>query len=136
MSNAVAGIGDRGTITLSVSSNKERVVFSVADNGRGLSEEEIATVWNRYLAHGSGVGRRGVGLGMTIVQMIACQHGGSVVLESQAGVGTKVTVSLPLFAHEDTSLSTEITVYESSGISPLLTELAASCIIPSTTTGF
>jgi signal transduction histidine kinase len=124
VSNAVAGIGDRGTITLSVSSNKERVVFSVADNGRGLSEEEIATVWNRYLAHGSGVGRRGVGLGMTIVQMIARQHGGSVVLESQAGVGTKVTVSLPLFAHEDTSLSTEITVYESSGISPLLTELA------------
>lgn|GEM_PF-825605 len=124
VSNAVAGIGDRGTITLSVASNKERVVLSVADNGRGLTEEEIAAVWNRYQARGSGEAHKGVGLGMTIVQMIARQHGGNVVLESQAGVGTKVTVSLPLFAQEDTSLKTEKTVYESSGFSPVLTELA------------
>jgi signal transduction histidine kinase len=124
VSNAVAGIGDRGTITLSVSSNKERVIFSVADNGRGLSEEEIATVWNRYQVQGSGEVRRGIGLGMTIVQLIARQHGGSAVLESQVGVGTKVTVSLPLFAIEDTGLKTEKILYESSGVSPLLTELA------------
>lgn len=127
VSNSVAAIGDgRGTVTLSLAATQDRVVLSVSDDGKGMTEEEIARVWNRFMNRESGEGR-GIGLGLTIVQMIARQHGGSALLESQVGVGTTVTVSLPLFAQEDreTSLKTEQVPYESSSISPLLTEFSS-----------
>jgi len=70
----------------------------VEDNGPGIAKEKLAKVFkpfsqvdNRYDSNGGGTG-----LGLALVQGLAQLHGGNATIESEVGVGTKVTVYFPL----------------------------------------
>jgi two-component system cell cycle sensor histidine kinase PleC len=70
----------------------------VEDNGPGIPKEKLAKVFkpfsqvdNRYDSNGGGTG-----LGLALVQGLAQLHGGNAAIESDVGVGTKVTVYFPL----------------------------------------
>jgi two-component system cell cycle sensor histidine kinase PleC len=72
--------------------------ITVEDNGPGIAKEKLAKVFkpfsqvdNRYDSNGGGTG-----LGLALVQGLAQLHGGSATIESEVGVGTKVTVYFPL----------------------------------------
>jgi signal transduction histidine kinase len=68
--------------------------IEVRDTGTGISAEERAQVFDRFFRANRRIGK-GFGLGLPISQEIAHALGGSVTLESEPGVGTRVRVHLP-----------------------------------------
>ena len=75
-------------------------IICVEDNGPGIPKEKLAKVFkpfsqvdNRYDSNGGGTG-----LGLALVQGLAQLHGGNATIESDVGLGTKVTVYFPLAA--------------------------------------
>jgi signal transduction histidine kinase len=72
----------------------ETVVIEVSDRGMGIPPDEIAQVTRRFF-RGRGAGSGGSGLGLAIASRIAEDHGGSLRIESAAGGGTTVHVTLP-----------------------------------------
>ncbi|WP_317698597.1 HAMP domain-containing sensor histidine kinase [Aeromicrobium sp. REDSEA-S32_B7] len=78
------------------------VEIVVRDTGRGMTEDELASLFTRFYrtdrARSSGV--QGTGLGLSITQDIVRAHGGSVDITSRLEEGTTVTVWLPAAADE------------------------------------
>ncbi|HUX34337.1 MAG TPA: heavy metal sensor histidine kinase [Gemmatimonadaceae bacterium] len=97
VANAIAHTPSGGRIRLSAETADDRVALRVADTGTGVAPEHLAHVFDRFYRaeRGSTERRPGVGLGLAMVRSIAELHGGSVVIESQPGVGTTVTLRFP-----------------------------------------
>ena len=68
--------------------------IEVRDTGTGISADERAQVFDRFFRANRRIGK-GFGLGLPISQEIARALGGSVTLESEPGVGTRVRVHVP-----------------------------------------
>lgn len=69
--------------------------LSVTDQGRGLSPEQIAKIGAYMQFDRKMQEQQGLGLGLTICRRLADMHGGTLVIQSQPGAGTTVTVRLP-----------------------------------------
>lgn len=74
---------------------RDLVAFTVADSGRGMSEADIDHVFERFWQKDKD-DRRGIGLGLSIVQSVVRAHGGSVTVRSEEGVGTRFCFTLPV----------------------------------------
>ncbi len=74
---------------------------SVSDTGMGISEDEIAHVFTRFYRASNAMSGAvpGTGLGLAITQDIVDRHGGRIEVASELGLGTTVTVKLPLDNH-------------------------------------
>jgi CheY-like chemotaxis protein/anti-sigma regulatory factor (Ser/Thr protein kinase) len=72
----------------------EELVLTVADTGVGIPAERLETIFLPYERIGK-VRASGTGLGLTIVRTIVDSLGGKIGVESEEGVGTRVTVRLP-----------------------------------------
>lgn len=72
---------------------------SVADNGSGLSPEHMAHVFTPFFTTKS----NGMGLGLSISKSIIEAHSGSLSVQSQRGIGTKFTFTLPTTNSEERS---------------------------------
>jgi signal transduction histidine kinase len=71
-------------------------VIVIHDMGPGISTGEQAQAFDRYNRGAAAIGVGGLGLGLQVVREVAGAHGGTVQIQSQVGVGTTVTVELPL----------------------------------------
>ena len=73
------------------------VLFSVEDNGIGLSPRDTRRIFKRFFQVDQRLSRSGsgCGLGLSIVKFIVTAHHGSVRVESQPGRGSTFTISLP-----------------------------------------
>ncbi len=87
----------RARITVGAAPGDGEVRFSVADDGAGLSKEDVAHVFDRFW-QAVKTDRRGAGLGLSIVKGIVGAHGGRVWVESEVGVGTVFHFTLPTHA--------------------------------------
>ncbi|HJD46030.1 MAG TPA: HAMP domain-containing protein [Candidatus Mediterraneibacter norfolkensis] len=97
ISNAVYYSGKDCTVTVSLDSDGEWVTGKVADNGIGISKEDLPHIWERfYRADTSRSGSSHSGLGLSMVKWIAQVHGGSVEAESAPGQGSVFTFRLPV----------------------------------------
>lgn len=74
---------------------RDRVHISIIDNGKGIKEEELKHIFERYY-RGTNTGKRhkGSGLGMAIAKDIVKAHDGIINIESEFGVGTKIEIIL------------------------------------------
>lgn len=75
------------------------VRISVSDSGRGIAEQDLPHIFERFYRseEARSGSEKGAGLGLAIVRCIVeTQHGGHVRVESEAGQGTTVTLVLPL----------------------------------------
>lgn len=99
LSNAVKFTAD-GEIALSLICDDDEIVFTVKDDGVGMSAEALKAIGSRFTsAHGSGVrGQGGAGLGLSLAIGLAELHGGRVDLQSAPGEGLTATVRLPVHA--------------------------------------
>ncbi|HNP71709.1 MAG TPA: response regulator, partial [Kouleothrix sp.] len=99
LSNAVKFTPRGGKIGLEVRSDAERqqVRFTVWDTGIGISEEDLARLFQPFTQIDSRLNRAhdGTGLGLTLVRRLAEAHGGSVHVESVVGQGSRFSVVLP-----------------------------------------
>lgn len=71
---------------------KQWVFFEINDNGSGITEEHLDTIFDPYVSHRE----QGTGLGLTICKKIVEDHGGQIRIESKEGIGTHVTIKLPV----------------------------------------
>jgi two-component system, OmpR family, phosphate regulon sensor histidine kinase PhoR len=98
LSNAVKFTPAGGRVTLTAGVDGEWVVVSVADTGIGIPDGDKKDLFTRFFRASNATKRAipGTGLGLAIVQTIIAGHGGQMTLESEEGIGTTVSVRLPL----------------------------------------
>lgn len=97
MINAIDATEGKGEVTVRVTigqdtTDREDALIEVSDNGRGISEEDQARIFNPFFTTRS----EGTGLGLPAVRRIARAHGGIVEVESKLGRGSTFTIRLPL----------------------------------------
>ncbi len=99
LNNAVK-FTERGEIRIQVSFEKERLSISVSDTGIGIAEDKQDRLFTPFEQVESDITRRfgGTGLGLAICHQLAQKMGGSLVLESKPGHGTRLTFDFPLAA--------------------------------------
>lgn len=98
ISNA-AKFTENGTITLTFeqAEGPDWVRFSVADTGIGMSPEQLAGLFERFVQADASTTRRfgGTGLGLALTKAMATMLGGLVKVESTEGVGSIFTIEIP-----------------------------------------
>jgi len=98
LSNAIKFSPDGGAVTVSARENAGHLVVAVRDSGIGVPEEEQERLFTRFYRAAEAQRRAigGSGLGLAMAKAIAEAHGGWIRLESAVGVGTTVTIGIPL----------------------------------------
>lgn len=71
------------------------IVIRVADQGRGMSGEEVARIGAIYFRASSSRGTKGSGIGLYMTHKIVAAHGGRLSVESRDGMGSIFTIHLP-----------------------------------------
>ncbi|MBV9849357.1 MAG: HAMP domain-containing protein [Armatimonadetes bacterium] len=97
LANAVRHTPAEGQITITAAPQGGRAVVTVADTGEGIAPEHLPHVFERfYRADAARSSRQGgTGLGLAICKSIVDAHGGEISIESAAGRGATVRVTLP-----------------------------------------
>ena len=96
LNNAVRH-GKGNLINVGVSFSGDRGIIEVKDNGEGISDEHITQITEPFYRADSARQRNtgGFGLGLYLCRLIAQAHGGEMIIDSQEGQGTQITVNLP-----------------------------------------
>lgn len=87
-----------GTISVSLGKEGNEIILRVADDGIGISSEDLPKIWNRFYrveksrAYGKGAG---MGLGLSMVKQIVRLHNGGIAVESEPGKGSVFTIRFP-----------------------------------------
>ena len=93
--NAIQASGDRkGTVEVSCIRKDFYVDVRIADTGQGISSEQIARIFDPYFT--TKQGKSGTGLGLFITRKVVDDHNGSIKVDSTLGIGTTITIRLPL----------------------------------------
>lgn len=97
LSNASKYSPPEAKVSVEVAINDEHLEICVIDNGPGIPTDQLERVWDSgtRLASSSSRSVQGSGLGLSIARKIVELHGGTASIQSELGVGTTVTVSLP-----------------------------------------
>ncbi|WP_202077862.1 sensor histidine kinase [Caldalkalibacillus salinus] len=97
IANAIKYADDGGHIHVVLKNRNETIVASVEDDGKGIPQEALPHLFERFYkvdkARSSGI--KGNGLGLSIVQKIVSLHAGRIVVDSEEGRGTTFTVCMP-----------------------------------------
>ncbi len=93
ISNAVKY--SNGPIDVGIAAREKMVEIDVTDRGPGIDAADLPHVFEEYWRAESVAGKRGSGIGLYIVKKIVDAHHGAVQIESSAGEGTTVRVTLP-----------------------------------------
>ncbi len=97
MDNAIKYSRPGGSIRLRVSTTPDRpVLVQVIDEGIGIPVDELPRVGERFYRADKARSRGGHGLGLAIAQSLIRAHGGELWLESEEGVGTTASFTLPV----------------------------------------
>lgn len=96
LSNAANFAPDNSVITFIAKTDGQDIVFSVHDDGCGIPEEILDTVFKRFSSHAHHGSRAGAGLGLSIVKSFVELHGGSVAIETGRTKGTTVSCRFPI----------------------------------------
>jgi two-component system, NtrC family, sensor kinase len=100
---AVEAYRPHGTIRISTGATGQRVWIRFQDDGPGISEENLAKIFNPFFTT-KPVGK-GTGLGLSLSYGIIQEHGGSIAAESKPGQGTTFIIELPVTADAEPSAS-------------------------------
>ncbi|MGD0138032.1 MAG: HAMP domain-containing sensor histidine kinase [Tepidisphaeraceae bacterium] len=96
LTNSAKYTGPGGHIYVSADVCSDVVVIRVRDNGRGISPDLLARIFDLY-QRGNHPEERGLGLGLALVKSLVELHGGSVAAYSQGlGMGSEFVVRLPV----------------------------------------
>ncbi len=109
INNAIKYSPDGGDIEIRVTQENDQLEISVADQGLGMTEEQLDRVFDKfYRVDTSNTAIAGLGLGMSIAKNIIEAHGGQIGIESTPSQGTTVRFNLPIQAECDNYFSQEI----------------------------
>jgi signal transduction histidine kinase len=97
LSNAVKFTPSGGRVAVTAAVRPDGLVIVVTDTGIGIKQELIAKALENFGQIDSSIARKhkGTGLGLPLAKKLMELHGGTLSLESEAGVGTRVTAAFP-----------------------------------------
>lgn len=104
VSNAFKHTPDNGTIRVSSSIRDGELTFSVADNGHGISKEDLDRIFERFYQVDK-IHPKGSGIGLSLARAFIELHGGTISAESELGKGSVFTVRIPV-RHVEASAET------------------------------
>jgi PAS domain S-box-containing protein len=103
LSNAIKFSPQGATIWLNAELQSDQIVFQVKDQGRGIPEDKLEKIFDRFGQVDASNSRHqgGTGLGLAICRSIVQQHGGQIWVESTLGEGSTFYLTLPILQEED-----------------------------------
>jgi cell cycle sensor histidine kinase DivJ len=98
LSNALKFTASGGRITVSAAACGAHLDIAVEDTGVGIAAEHLQQIGNPFFQVRDAYDRpyEGTGLGLSIVKGLANLHGGKLQVESEPGIGTRMTIRLPV----------------------------------------
>lgn len=130
---------DSGRVTVTADVSSGRFLLTVADTGRGMTEEESRRIYDAFTRLPGAQGIDGVGLGLSITRELVTLLDGTIDLDTAPGRGSTFTVSIPVSvpaaaasASAPSSLSSSASSAPSSSLSPSSSLYSSS---PSATAG-
>ncbi|MBQ8687349.1 MAG: HAMP domain-containing histidine kinase [Ruminococcus sp.] len=82
------------TVTVGAEAVGNKIQVMVTDNGVGISAQDLPRVKTKFFK--ANQTRRGSGIGLAVADEIITMHGGTLKIDSELGVGTSVTITLPV----------------------------------------
>ncbi len=100
MTNAIKYGGENRTIELELRADGKHVIFSITDYGYGIPPEAQSKLFTKFyrVPNAKSKSEIGTGLGLAYVKEIVTKHGGAISLESNAQIGCRFTITLPIKA--------------------------------------
>ena len=93
--NATEAVGENGEITVrTLNPDETQIRVEITDNGVGIAEEDIPHIFEPFFS--TKTKTSGTGLGLSIVHGIIQSHNGKVEVKSKRGIGTTISIILPL----------------------------------------
>lgn len=101
LNNAIYYNKPGGSILLTCDQREGHVLFSVIDKGEGISAEDLPKVFTKFYRAEKSRNRNngGTGLGLTICQSIVERHGGMITANSELGIGSSFSFTIPFSQH-------------------------------------
>lgn len=93
--NAIKHSNAGADINVTTASADGKISFIIEDFGAGISKEDLPYIKEMFYKGASQ--KRGSGIGLGVSDEIVRLHGGTLDIESELGIGTTVTVTLPIF---------------------------------------
>ena len=94
LGNSIDAIDDKGKIHITTEIKKKMFTICIADNGCGISDDNLSKVTDPFFTTKDP--GKGTGLGLSITQNIVEEHRGTIEFQSEVGKGTKVFINLPI----------------------------------------
>ncbi|EFA70479.1 response regulator [Cylindrospermopsis raciborskii] len=132
-SNAIKFSEPGSTVYLMTELQKDQVLVTVQDTGRGIPEDKLESIFERFQQVDSSDSRNhdGTGLGLAICKSIVQQHGGKIWVKSILGEGSSFYFTLPILTVYDRAnlqgLVTDQSDYETSLITDANSPLVLVC---------
>lgn len=98
LSNAIKFCGDGGHIKITLKKEGERAVFTISDDGCGISPDEGKRIFDKFYQGDTSHSAEGNGLGLAMVKKVVDMLGGEIKVDSQAGKGSTFTVKTDIVA--------------------------------------
>lgn len=95
LDNAVKYSPDGSRVDVRAAVNGDVVEIAVIDQGPGIPPDELPLIWDRLYRGDRSRTTRGLGLGLSLVKAIVEAHGGTVLVASEPGRGSRFTIRLP-----------------------------------------
>lgn len=101
LDNAIKHTPAGGQVEVHVQRQSTGAVLDVVDSGEGIAPEHLSRIFDRFYRADAARSSEyeGAGLGLAIARLLVEAHRGNLSLSSTLGVGTRVTVRLPLEGH-------------------------------------
>jgi signal transduction histidine kinase len=98
LTNAIKYSPPETRITVAGQRERKQVRLWVADQGIGMDKQEVRRIFERFYRtrRAEESGETGTGIGLSIVEQIVKEHGGSILVDSTPGQGSRFTLVLPL----------------------------------------
>jgi PAS domain S-box-containing protein len=96
LSNAVKYSDPETEIRVQIFASGANAIIKVIDHGIGIDAQELPQVTEAFFRAANSQSVNGMGLGLSIVKEIVDLHNGCLLVESKLGVGTSVTIQLPI----------------------------------------
>ena len=93
--NAIKYSPEASGVSVRAESEGDLAVFTVRDEGMGVSPEDLPRIWERLFRADRSRSQHGLGLGLSVVRAIAMAHGGSATVRSTEGKGSIFEMRIP-----------------------------------------